>query len=154
MHEPLTGRIEEYLQGNVTMPDVDDHLNQCESCRNELAEMKVQAAMLRSLRAGAELDPSAGFYARVLNRIDLQSGQSIWNIFGESLFAKRLAYASMTFFVLVGTYLVSTESRKQPYTAAAPEAIIANDDYIHPTIGDNPQRDREAVLVNLASYQQ
>jgi predicted anti-sigma-YlaC factor YlaD len=152
MHEPLTGRIEEYLQGSSTMPEVDDHLKQCEACRGELADMKMQAALLRSLRA--EVDPSAGFYARVLNRIDLQSGQSIWNIFGESLFAKRLAYASVTFFVLFGTYLVSSESAKQPYTAAAPEVIIANDDHIHPAIGDNLQKDREAVLVNLASYQQ
>lgn len=154
MHEPLTGRIEEYLQGNVTMPDVDDHLKQCEPCRNELAEMKAQAALLRSLRPAVEVDPAAGFYARVLSRIDLQPGQSIWSIFGESLFAKRLAYASMTFFVLVGTYLVSSESAKQPNTAAAPEVIIANDDHIHPAMGDNLQQDREAVLVNLASYQQ
>ena len=106
------------------------------------------------MRPEAEVDPRAGFYARVLNRIDSQTKQSVWNIFGESVFAKRLAFASMTFAVLLGTYLVSTTEDQQPYTASAPEVIIANDDHIHPAIGDNQQKDREAVLVNLASYQQ
>ena len=110
------------------------------------------AALLRSLRADA--DPSAGFYARVLNRIDQQS-QSVWSVFSDSLFAKRLAYASMTFVVLLGTYLVSTTQQdQQPYASSAPEVIIANDDHIHPAVGDNPQQNRETVLVNLASYQQ
>jgi len=136
------------------MPDVDEHLKHCEGCRNEVGEMKAQAALLRSLRSHAEVDPTAGFYARVLNRIDSQSRQSVWNIFGESLFAKRLAYASMTFAVLFGTYLVSTTDDQQPYTESAPEVIIANDDHIHPAVGDDQQKDRETVLVNLASYQQ
>jgi anti-sigma factor RsiW len=155
MHEPLTGRIEEYLQGSVSMPEVDNHLKHCDSCRKEVAEMKQHAVLLRSLRPGAEVEPSAGFYARVLNRIDLQAPQSVWSVFSDSLFAKRLAYASMTFVVLLGTYLVSTtQSEQQPYAASAPEAIIANDDHMHPAVGDNAQQNRETVLVSLASYQQ
>jgi predicted anti-sigma-YlaC factor YlaD len=155
MHEPLTGRIEEYLQGSVSMPDVDDHLKRCDSCRNEIAEMKQHAVLLRSLRPDAEADPSAGFYARVLNRIDTQSRQSVWSVFSDSLFAKRLAYASMTFVALVGTYLVSTtQSEQQPFSVSTPEAIIANDDNMHPAVGDNAQQNRETVLVSLASYQQ
>ena len=137
------------------MPEVDKHLQHCEDCRREIAEMKFHSSLLRSLRPAEELETSPGFYARVLSRIDAQTKQSIWNIFGESIFAKRLAYASMTFFVLLGTYLVSTtDTGRQPYTASAPEVIIANDDHMHPAIGDNLQKDREAVLVNLASYQQ
>jgi hypothetical protein len=155
MHEPLTGRVEEYLQGSVSMPDVDNHLNHCESCRKEIAEMKEQSALLRSLRPGAEVDPMAGFYARVLNRVELQSKQSVWSIFSDSLFAKRLAYASMSFFVLFGTYLISSaQEEQQAYAPSAPEVIIANDDHIHPTVGDNPQSARDVVFVNLASYQQ
>src|SRR3979411_2942251 len=108
MHEPVKGRIEDCLHGSTPPPEVDEHLRQCSSCRSELTAMKRQAEIFRSLKSPREVEPSAGFYARVLQRIESQSLPSIWSLFGESLFAKRLAYASITFLVLLGTYFVSS----------------------------------------------
>jgi len=153
MHEPVKGRIEDYLQGRTPPPEVDEHLRQCGSCRSELAAMKRQAEILRSLKSQREVEPSAGFYARVLQRIESQPLPSIWSLFGESIFAKRLAYAAMTFLVLLGTYFVSSTEPQQPLASSAPEAIMAVDD-ASPSMGMDQQKDREAILVNLATYQE
>jgi anti-sigma factor RsiW len=153
MHEPLKERIEDYLQGGNDLPDVERHLEQCESCRAEVIEMKKHSELLRLMKAPREWEPSPGFYGRVMNRIETQAKPSIWNIFGESIFAKRLAYASVTFIVLLGTYFVSATSSDQQFATSSPEVLMSNEPHAS-EVGTNPQKDREAVLVNLATYQE
>jgi len=154
MHEPLKGRIEDYLHGGFHLPDVEQHLTNCPSCKAEAAAMKQQADLFKSLKASEEFDLDAAFYARVMNRIETQVKPSVWNIFGESIFAKRLAYASLTFVVLLGTYFVSsTTADDQQLANSSPEMLMSNDP--HTTeVGTDPQKDREAILVNLATYQE
>jgi anti-sigma factor RsiW len=153
MHEPLKGRIEDYLHGGSHLPDVEQHLANCESCSAEAAAMKQQAELFRSLKATKEVELDAAFYARVMNRIETQAKPSIWNIFGESLFAKRLAYASMTFVVLLGTYFVTSNTDEPQVANSSPEMLMSNDP--HPTeVGADPQKDREAILVNLATFEE
>src|SRR5438445_7025548 len=139
MHEPLKERIEDYLQGGNDLPDVERHLEQCESCRAEVIEMKKHTELLRTMKAPKEWEPSPGFYGRVMNRIETQTKPSIWNIFGESIFAKRLTYASLTLLVLMGTYIVSDRAEQQPLTASAPEMIMAGDQTAAANVGSNPQ---------------
>jgi anti-sigma factor RsiW len=151
MHEPLKERIEDYLQGGKDLPDVERHLEQCESCRAEVIRMKKHTELLRSMKAPREWEPAPGFYGRVMNRIETQAKPSMWNLFGESMFAKRLAYASMTFVVLLGTYFVSSTISDQQIATSSPEVLMSDDP--HPSeVGTNPQKDREAILVNLATY--
>jgi anti-sigma factor RsiW len=154
MHEPLKGRIEDYLHGGKYMPDVEQHLANCPSCRAETAEMKKQVELFRSLKFSEELELDAGFYSRVMNRIETQAKPSIWNIFGESVFAKRLAYASLTFVVLLGTYFVSSTATDQQFANSSPEMLMSDDQHPAQVEGTDPQKDREAVLVNLATYQE
>jgi predicted anti-sigma-YlaC factor YlaD len=152
MHEPLKEQLEDYLQGRAA-PEVHEHLANCTSCKRTVDEMLRQSSLLRALKNSREVDPPPGFYARVMSRIETQARPSIWNIFGESLFAKRLTYASLTLLVLMGTYIVSDHTEQQPLTTSAPEVIMA-DDQKASTVGTDPQKDREAVLVNLATYQE
>jgi hypothetical protein len=114
--------------------------------------MQMQSALFRSLRAPDEVDPAAGFYARVLDRVETQARPSAWSLFGESLFAKRLAYASAMFLVRLGTVLVSSTDSEEPLAVAAPERIFAGEVDPEPVTMENPQRDRDVVLVNLATY--
>ena len=152
MHEPLKGRIEDYLDG-AHLPDVEQHLAHCQSCNAEAAEMKKQSELFSLLKATEEIVPDAAFYARLMNRIETQAKPSIWNIFGESVFAKRLAYASLTFVVLLGTYFVSSTAYDQPLANSSPEMLMSDDP--QPTeVGIDPQKDREAILVNLATFQE
>jgi anti-sigma factor RsiW len=152
MHEPLKGRLEDYLHGGKHLPDVEQHLTHCSSCNSEVSEMKKQSELFRALKAAGEMEPDAAFYARVMNRIETQAKPSIWNLFGESIFAKRLGYASLTFVVLLGTYFVSSANDDQIATSS-PEVMMSDEAQPAP-VGMDPQKDREAILVNLATFQE
>ncbi len=153
MHEPVIQRLEEYLDGNGPFPEVEDHLSTCAGCREELAAMQAQTALFRrAFRTEAEPDP--GFYARVMNRIESQAKPSVWSLFAESMFAKRLAYASATFLLLVGVVFVSATEPDQPMVASDPQMILAGDSqFTQVSMDADMERDREVVLVNLATYQ-
>ena len=105
--------------------------------------------LFRAVRLAGPVEPAPGFYARVMNRVETQVRPSVWSLFGDSLFARRLTYASMTFFVLLGTFFVS--SGETPVTVNAPETIIASDE-MYQTVGNNPEQDRSTILVQLATY--
>ena len=158
MHQPIRDNLEEYLKGSThQVPQAfHAHLVACEECANELRLLETQANMLRSLRSTSAVSPIPGFYARVLERIGDQARPSIWSVFLQPSFGRRLAIASATLVVLLGTYLVTTEPGDQSVAAIpsvgtdivsmpAPEASAVDDSL-------QQQRQRNAVLVDLASF--
>jgi anti-sigma factor RsiW len=156
MHQPVIDRLEEYLDGNGPFPEVEAHLSKCADCRQELAAMQAQTALFRRAFR-AEVEPDGAFYARVMNRIETQAKPSVWSLFAESMFAKRLAYASATFLVLVGVVFVSANEPDEPFAASDPHMILAGDQQYTPVTMDvnmDMERDREVVLANLATYQE
>jgi predicted anti-sigma-YlaC factor YlaD len=134
------------------------HLQECEECRVEIAAMREQAGALRQLRTDAE--PSVGFYARVMERIDAQRAGSIWNVFSESPFGRRIALASVALALLAGIYLVTSEQLVEQ--ANVPEQMISAtlpDEGLPATnvrmvVGDSAVPNRDAVLVNLVTYRE
>ena len=116
--------------------------------------MRTQAELFRvAFKAEAEPDPA--FYARLMNRIETQARPSVWSLFAESMFAKRLAYASATFLVLVGVVFMSAE-QEQGFAYGDPDVVLAGDERYVPVNMDtevDPERDRQVVLVNLTTYQ-
>jgi hypothetical protein len=112
--------------------------------------MRAQTLLFSTLRTPAEVEPAAGFYARVMNRIETQTRPSVWNLFADSLFAKRLLYASAMLLLLFSGFLVSSE-QEDTYAISRPEAILAGQELPEPVTMD-PGRDRDVVLVNLATY--
>lgn len=152
MHEPVVQRLEEILREEPAGMAAEAHLRDCPACRAEVSAMKMHSRLFRALQCPPEIEPAPGFYARVVNRIETQASPSIWNVFGESLFARRLAYASLTFVALLGTYLISSSGRERPVLINSPEATLAAEDR---TISNtDPDRDRAATLVTLATYQE
>lgn len=162
MHEPIRDNLEDYLRGSAQKipPQFQAHLDSCAECAGELRELELQAQLLRSLRPNREIEPSAGFYARVMNRIESQRETSIWSILLEPAFGRRLAVACATLVVLLGTYFVATELG-EPMVAVAPgiaqtsPAADANIPASFPTGRQDSlrqERQRDAVLVNLASF--
>lgn len=152
MHEPIVGNIEEYLSG-VRIPQIEDHLKQCEECRSELALMMEHSTMLRSLQVTEGVEPVSGFYARVMNRIETQVKPSVWTLFGESLFARRLAFASMAFVLVLSAAFLANPPGEVLAPGASPEVIIAAEqEESTPSLGYDQVKDREAILVQLATY--
>jgi hypothetical protein len=111
--------------------------------------MKTQSELLQSLRAPGELEPTVGFYARVVQRIEERANSSIWSFLIDSPFGKRLAYASLAIALLLGTYVVSEESQDGHLSN---RVVVSQNSSFTPVIG-NQQEQRDAVLVNFASYQ-
>jgi hypothetical protein len=139
--------------------------------------MQEQALLLRELRppGGAEPEPQPGFYARVMERIEAEGPISIWNLFVESAFGRRIAVASMALALLLGVYLVSVErSMDEPITASeqsepadrqnltvagedAPGRVITlmgqSDQFAADQSAAGQSAD-DAVLANLVTYQE
>jgi len=168
MHREIRQNLEDFLkreEGSVPeLPaEFQSHLGECEECSQELRSLEGQAQLLRSLRSPRDIEPRAGFYARVMERIEAQPA-SMWSVFLERKFGLRLAVASAALVALLGTYLVSSEPSGPELASSA--AVVLTDT---PRVAEAdiqttgaPQQDdglqqkqqRDAVLVDLASYHQ
>jgi hypothetical protein len=150
MHRLIRDHLEEVL---AAPKEFGSHLEECEECRDEISIMRAHATTLRELRT--DVEPRAGFYARVMERIEAQGPVSIWNAFSESAFGRRVAVASMALALLLGVYLVASEPLRTHATAANhPVTIIFGDDQPGMAFSDAGLPDRDAVLVNLVTYRE
>jgi predicted anti-sigma-YlaC factor YlaD len=156
MHRTVKDNLEEYLreeQSAILSQQFLEHIRQCEKCRRELHVMKEQALLLRTLRTSETLEPTAGFYARVLDRIESQRLLPIWNVFLDPVFASRLAVACVALLaILAGFFFTSHRQAYDP--AASPAYILAADPHEREVVGTSPAMDRDTVLVSLATYQE
>src|SRR5512143_3439313 len=112
MHQIIRDHLEQILAGPDSPPGhpAGKHLAECETCRDAVSARREQAAMLRNMRAPAvEVEPRPGFYARVLERIEAQTSRSVYELFFDSLFARRIAMASLALALLLGVYVISSE---------------------------------------------
>jgi len=165
MHREIRDHIEDVLTG---APHAPKHLAQCDECRSEVQGMQEQTALLRDLRApedfAADLRP--GFYARVMERIEAEGPISIWNLFIESAFGRRIAVASVALALLIGIYLVTSERSAEDSTIALEsqqvtpgQILVAGEDAPAREITrvDQSQTDQsseDAVLANLVTYRE
>lgn len=149
MHRSIRENLEEVLAGSEVGSQIREHFANCEECGSEVEAMREQARLLRNLRASAEdiPEPRPGFYARVMERIEAQGAVSIWSVFGESAFGRRLAVASMALALLLGTYLVTIEQSEHPVASSRSGSVWDQ-------AGRPGAPDRDAVLVNLVTYRE
>ena len=158
MHQIIRDRLEDYLEGACSSEAkraLDEHLENCAACRDEVASMMAQSVMLQSLRPAEQAAPSPGFYARVMNRIELRRRVPFWNLLLDPVFGRRLVYATLTAVLVMGTYLATTEPVPTTVAAAAaeatPETELARPD-TSAVIGSDETQDRDAILVQLATH--
>jgi anti-sigma factor RsiW len=153
MHGLIRERLEDYLRlapGKKVPLEFEEHLRACDACREELSRIEEQSQMLHVLAPDSAMDPSAGFYARVLERIEARQVPSIWALLLEPSFGRRLVVASLAVACLLGGFLAFNETEgftSRPNAAA----IIAVEEH-PPNLGMDRARDRETMLVTLASY--
>jgi len=153
MHGLIRDHLEEYLRGGSEkkLPwELEQHLRNCDECRGELGWMQDQSQLLRVLVPARELNVAAGFYARVLGRIEARQSVSVWNVFLDPAFGRRIVATCVALVVLLGGYLAFTEAQGQPASVNA-ESIMAVEDH-PPGLGQDRQRDRDTILVTLATY--
>lgn len=172
MHRIIRDHLEEVLAGPGSGPKhpAGEHLAACAECREQVAAMREQAAVLRQFHAESEPEPRPGFYARVMDRIEAQAPLSVWSLFFDSMFGRRIALASLALALLIGVYVISSEQMPDPEMAAVdsspPAGLVTN---LTPNgVTDLPQDfvfsgqprqtsgapDQDAVLVNLVTYRE
>ena len=158
MHEPLISHLEEILQKRLAPQQqaaVDAHLSGCADCRDELSAMTSFSQVVRSLRAPAVSELRAGFYARVMQKVEEQGRPSFWNLLLDPVFGRRLVYGTGAMFLLMASFLLAT-SGDQPELAQTPVQMISQPAVTavstQPGFGDDVQRDREHFLATMASF--
>ena len=158
MHRLVRDHIEDIVAGVEASP-VAEHLKACAECQSDVTAMRAQSAALRELRAPNDAEPRPGFYARVMERIEAQGPVSIWNLFIESAFGRRIAVASLALALLLGVYVISSERAvDQPIVAGqqAQPAVVVGEDAPGRVITQmsGNQSSNDDVLVNLVTYQE
>lgn len=156
MHREIRDHIENVLAGSEP-----EHLAGCEECRNEVRGMQEHTALIRELRApqGLVAEPRAGFYARVMERIEAEGPISIWNLFIESAFGRRIAVASMALALLLGVYLVTSERSAEVAGQMEQPLVVVGEDGPARVItqmdqSSDGQSSQDAVLADLVTYQE
>lgn len=149
MHEPLNSKLDGLTDEELTV-------------------------LLQSLRAPEGIAPRAGFYGRVMDRVESQRKTSIWSVFLEPVFSFRLAAASVALMLLMGVALYTVGSDveeqiafdQQPQSQVvlvdnnenepAPALVNGSVDALHaaPVSMMDAEHGREVVLVDLVSYQE
>lgn len=151
MHEPVVDGLEEYLSGTASgerLAAIQRHLDSCPSCSAIVASMRAHQQVLQSLRCPDPVAPAPGFYARVRQRIDAQRAASIWSLFLQPTFSRRLSYASLALLLLL-TAAVWQGGADPVLDQGNPMAVFALD--LPEAPGIDPGHDRAVVLTHLVS---
>jgi hypothetical protein len=157
MHRVIRDHLEEVLADLPGNNPARQHLDECEECREEIGRMREHARLLRNLRQVEQVEPRPGFYARVMECIEAQRPVSIWNVFSDSPFGRRIAVASMALALAIGAYMFTAE---QTTPALAPHPIefvsgtLPGEDQPGLDLTKSGAPDRAAVLVNLVTYRE
>ena len=158
MHEPVQSQLEDILQGRLRAAKraaVESHLAGCQNCAMELREMRLHSGVMKTLRVNDAPEPPAGFYARVLQRVESQARPSFWNLLLDPVFGQRLVYGTGALFLLMASFLLATTGG-QPELAQTPVQMMAQPAaapvVMQTGFGDDMQRDREYFLATMASF--
>jgi anti-sigma factor RsiW len=151
MHAVVKDSLEEYLSGTLApaeQRDIEVHLSACNGCREELAGMQDISQLFGFLQPEAAMEPSPGFYARVMQEVGGRKAvPSFAGIFSLDLaFGRRLVFACLLTLAVLGSYLVVSEGG---YAGSlSPEAVMAQQN--QPTFDSEHGQDN--MLVTLAAY--
>ena len=156
MHQVIVDGLEEYL-ARTASAEVRDrfeaHLAACSSCRAEVTEMESIRTWMKALKPEEEIAPPAGFSARLWDVIEQQRPSPFWAAFLDPVFFRRTAFACLMMLALLGSNLISRDS-VYSYGSPGPETVFAIENSMPGFVEDNPSRDRDMMLVTLASYKQ
>jgi predicted anti-sigma-YlaC factor YlaD len=154
MHAVMMENLEEYLAGTlepVELRDVEAHLSTCGMCREEIRGIEEIAGLFGTLRRD-ESETWAiapGFSAKVMEQVGRRKAAPAFASFFalNTLFGRRLVFASLLTVAVLGGYLVSHES--QFPVGPSPEAILAQQN----TSGFETGLAENNMLVTLTAYE-
>lgn len=163
MNRHIENNLEAYLSGSLDAAGQAEFRRAVDSAGADAAElvagMEKQSLLIRStLRPEEMLDPAAGFYARVMDRIEAQrSASPFWSALLEPLFFKRLVVASSTLLLLLGFTLFTGGPDDLIAAGDAPHVLMASDPepmITVTTVSEGAPEGRDMLLGDLTTYQE
>ena len=151
MHRVVKESLEEYLSDRLepaARRSVEDHLRDCAGCRAVMDGMAKFSHLLGVLRSEA-CQPAAGFYARVVERIETaEAAPSLASLFAFDLvFLRRLAFSSMVMLAVMGSFLVSREIAYRG--SLTPDAVLSQDN----AAASDTALAQDNMLLTLTAYE-
>jgi hypothetical protein len=118
-------------------------------CRKEIRAMREVSQWFGALRSEEAWEAAPGFSARVTAQVgERKAVPSFASLFALDLaFGRRLVFASLLTLAILGSYLVSRETRYP--SGLSPEAVMAQED--SPAFDSAPAQDN--MLVTLTAYE-
>ncbi len=113
MDELIKENLEDHLSGVLTgqrKKEFEDYLAQHPKEAEKLVRMEECSTLFAVLRpneeekALAQLAP--GFYGRVMRKVEQEQKEPFWMVFLEPFLLRRLAFASLMWLALLGSYIV------------------------------------------------
>lgn len=146
--------LEDYLSGTLSRTrkvDLEAHLARHPEAAEQLEQFRNTSLMLTELRVpeGEPLGPEPGFYARVLQRIDQQQEEPFWAFFLQPLFVRRLAFGSLMWLALVGSYVISFSNPSEEAGRRLAGSVLTEQsvaDYYRVRLGNNLEQNRDSML--------
>ncbi len=158
MHSLLSEHLEGYLSGNLGQADqqaLEAHVSACPECRGQMAGFVESAELIRALRPpqDVELEPAAGLYARVMEKVDQEREVPFWATLLDPSFGRRLVFACLMLLALLGTYVAALERPDYP-SQHRPEVLLTRQESLpvpEAQFGSNLEQNRGAVLASLVA---
>ncbi|MEX2299552.1 MAG: hypothetical protein WD733_01375 [Bryobacterales bacterium] len=146
--------LEDYLSGNLSRTrkaDLEAHLARHPEAAEQLELFRRTSSWLVEFRApeGEPQGPEPGFYARVLQHIDREQVEPFWAFFLQPMFVRRLAFGSLVWLALVGSYVVSFSNPSEEIGRRLAEAVLTDQpasDYYRVRLGNNLEQNRDSML--------
>lgn len=150
MHLIIRDNIENYLDRRLpadVRQSVEAHLEGCAECRQVLEDTRQTSLWLKALAAEDAPEPAAGFYLKVRQRIDSDSGFSFWGMLAPAF--RQLVFAALMLAVLLGGYYFALESSEYRNTTAELMLDVPVERETPPLLADH-HANQERVMVAIA----
>ncbi len=155
MDQFVKDNLETYLSGELDerqKAEWDAHLAAHPAAARQVALHEETASMLRELRPPEDdWSGAPGFYDRLAERIEEQRRIPFWSVFLQPPFGRRLAFASLMWLALLGSFFAFTDpvdSQKhvaEAFLVERPSAVF------EVRLGADLNENRSSMLASLVS---
>jgi len=157
MDDVVRDNLEDYLAGTLSgraQAELEAYLRENPEAARELELYSKTSGLFEELRLpeGEEWMPGPGFSARVLRQIEEQQAAApFWTAVFEPVFARRLAFACLMWFLLLGAYLISSGQPGMRADSHIAERILTEypDERYQIRFGSDLRENRDSMLVAL-----
>ena len=160
MDDVMKENLEDHLSGMLAgerKREFDDYLAKHPKAAHELAEIEESSALFSALELDEEEEmqahPAPGFYGRVMREVEEERSEPFWMVFLEPFLIRRLAFASLMWLALLGSYIVVAQSSSNTSDPQMVTRILAQPpEHYQVRLGGNLDENRNSMLsVMLAS---